>query len=297
MPEASMNKPSRLTVSAAEFTRHFGHLRHSLGDAPVFVTHHGRETHVLISKSRYDDLRGGAAVNDEAWLPQFGQLAETLPQGVIVMDQDSQILTANRPAHVMLARLPGTLLGQQLLEAVPEVRGSPVESYIHRASQSCERQRADLPSPTRPGRWLQLDLYPGTRFTVVLLHDITDEVRLFRLADRDRAAAEALRMHPRVGEVVLSLRGQIESLSAVVTRWLALPEDRVRGVALSDLVPTPSRPAFREALDGVLRGQGPAQFSSELLNNQGETVPVQIALIELRGIYASEGALAILTGP
>lgn len=291
-----MNVQSRLVVTAADFTRHFGQLRHGPGEMPVFVTHHGRETHVLLSAAQYDRLRGGAEtrLDRRGEVPDAMLLAALLPQGVLLLDRDGTIFAANPAAAAMLARDVETLGGRPLAEALPDLDGSALGGCIRRAIDSGEAQRADLPSPTRPGRWLQVDCRPAARATMVMLHDITDEVLRDRLADADRAAAQALRLHDALGEVRLSPRGRIDMVDSVLSGWLGLPAERLAGIALADLVPVRGRPAFRDALDGVLRGEGDAQLRCDLLGNDGQGVAVDIALVELRGLYGSEGALGVL---
>ena len=76
---------------------------------------------------------------------------------------------------------------------------------------------------------------------------------------------------------------------------LKLPEQRLRGIAVADLVPLPRRAMFREQLDQVLGGQGAARIESELLANDGTTVSIVAALVALRGVYGVEGATAVFT--
>ncbi len=291
-----MNIQSKLVVTAAEFTRQFGQLRHGPGDPPIFVTHHGRETHVLMGRAHYDSLRADAPAGERSDpLPAIAGLAGMLPQGVLLLDAGGTIFAANCAAGTMLGHQPEGLAGRPFADALPEIASSPIGGCIRRALDSGEAQCADLPSPARPGRWLQVDCRPAPGHTVVLLHDITEDVLRHRLADRDRAAAQAMRLHGAVGEIALSMRGQVDAADGVVCDWLGLAEDRIHGVALADLMPVPERPALREALDAVLRGHGPTTFAGTLVSNRGEAVAVSIALVELRGVYGSEGAVALLT--
>jgi PAS domain S-box-containing protein len=291
-----MNVQTRLVVTAAEFTRQFGQLRHGPGDMPVFVTHHGRETHVLVGKAHYDALRGGGGGLDRRGTsPDFAELIGSLPQAIVSLDANGVVTSANGVAAALLACDTDALTGRTLDDSLPELMAAALGGYIRRALDSGEPQTADLPSPARPGRWLQVDLRPTARSTLLLMRDITEEVRRHRLADRDHAVAAAARRHGDIGEVTLSMRGQIDAANEAVTDWLGLPEERIRGVALADLIPVRGRAIFREVLDGVLRGHGSTAIDCELLSNRGEAVPVRVALVELRGVYGSEGALGVLT--
>lgn len=287
----------RTIVTSAEFTRQFGLLRQSSGVDPVFVTHHGRETHVLIAASAYHDLVRGSetpAAPNHGPLPAVAEFATWIKQGCIVLDLDGQIVLANQTAQAM-SRCDATMVGQHLYTAIPDLEGSLVQSYVNRAMAGRESCCADLPSIFRTDAWIRLEIYPSATNTTLLFHDITDDVRAQRLADPAGATIDAVIAHGGIGQIRIDVRGRIERVDGWTTALLGLAEDRLKGVAIADLVPRSQRAPFHELVDGVLGGAPAAPFDTGFLANDGTTVAIRGAIRQLSGIYGGEGAVIVLT--
>jgi PAS domain S-box-containing protein len=288
----------RSVVTSAEFTRHFGHVRQSSSVEPVFVTHHGRETHVLLAIETYRDLTSGepqpTSVAQES-LPSSSDLAGWILRGCIILDGDERIVFANPTAHAITARDDGALIGRSLFDAVPEFSESLVRSYVNRATSNREPCIADLPSMFRQDGWLRLEVYPTARNTTLLLHDITEDVRRDRLADPKKVLVDTIDRHGDIGTIRLNVRARIEHVNDACATMLGLPRERLVDIAIHDLVPRAARVAFRDVVDPVLAGGAPAQFDTAVLANDGTIVPVRGTISELRGAYGSEGAVIVLT--
>ncbi|WP_426265457.1 PAS domain-containing protein [Sphingomonas sp. PWP1-2] len=289
----------KLQVTSAELVRQFGNLRHTMGDATVFVTNHGRTTHALLSAAQYEKLianpQSGAGPDDNVLLPTLREFADWVPHGVVSLDTEMGVVMANRVAHAIFDKRDGELVGQNLYDAVPALKGSLAQTYINRAAAGKEVCVADLPSIFRPESWVRLEVYPLARTTTLMFRDITEEMQNHRFADAKRAIVDAITLHGGIGYMRLNVRGQIERVDASMCAMLRLPEDRLLHLGIADLVPVANRITFRERLEQVLRGDGPQRVQTVLLSNDGTPLTVTAAITDLPGIYGNEGAVVIVT--
>jgi PAS domain-containing protein len=287
----------RVVVTSAELTRQFGYLRQSSAATPVFITHHGRETHVLLGIGVYYNLvrDGGASAGGAPHLPTVEDLASWIHQGCIVMDLEGRVIVANGSAHAMTKRSSGTLIGRRFYDAAPELIGSMAQRHIERATTSRTAAALDLPSAFRRDAWIRLSVYPTEHSTTLLFHDITPDVEADMLADPRQAAIEAMRAHAEVGSLRIDVRGRIEQSDEWCARALGVPQARLHEIAIWDLVPRPQRDALRETVSSVLGGADTAAFDTQFLANDGMLVGVRGTMTPLRGAYGAEGAIIVLT--
>ncbi len=285
------------TVSSADFARRFGQLRQMQDDQAIFVTHHGRPTHVLTTVRHYTDLqtpdRGGRGEIDTT--SKFRDLADLLTTGALLIDYDLRILAANPVAHAQLERLDGDLVGHEIFAAAPALRGSLIETYVQRSVASKEPCSAEIPSLFRADTWVRVDIHPFARYVTILFHDITEDMKRHRLADARQSLREAIAVHDGIGYVCLNIRGHIDRVEPTFCDMVRLSEDRLHHVAMADLVPVAHRVRFRETLDHVLSGGGARTIDSAVLSNDGTAVEVRVTIAELRSVYGNEGAIVLLT--
>lgn len=294
---ATKDDPPHPLVSSADFTRKFGQLRQMQDDQAIFVTHHGRATHVLTTVRHYTALKEATGTDrtESRATTTLPELANCLSIGVLLIDYDLRIIAANRVAQVQLDWPNGDPSGRSVFDALPVLRQSLIETYVRRAVASKEPYSADIPSLFREGSWVRAEIHPFAHYVTVLFHDITADMKLHRLADARKSLRDAIAVHDGVCCVCLNSRGHIEQAGSTFCEIVHLPEERLRHVALADLVAVGQRVAFREALDRVLTGEGPCAIDSAILSNEGRAVPMRIAIAELRGSYGSEGAIILMT--
>ncbi|MDE0878685.1 MAG: PAS domain-containing protein [Sphingomonas bacterium] len=265
----------------------------------MFVTHHSRETHVLLSIDAYRDLKNGRSddpdVADARGLPTADDFIRWTHQGCIILDADGIIVRANQVAHAMTSAQDGALIGKSMCDALPALKGSLVETYVNRTMNSREPSFIDLPSTFRPSAWVRLEVYPSADHTTLMFHDITDDVNANRLANPDAATRAALVASGQIGMLKLNVRGQIERADDWCQTLLGLSEDRLKGIEIHDLVPRTLRVAFKEKLDSILGARETIAFETSFLTNTGDIVPVCGGAAELYGTYGSEGAIIVLT--
>lgn len=283
------------SVSAAELVRNFAECREVAAQRTLPVTHHGRTTHVLIGIDAFNRLNGAGRDGPMPDPVMVYALADWLEAGLILCDESRTIQFVNRVAQGM-ARAPAHgMVGSALLDALPALAGSLIETHLRRTETGGEVGTGDIPSPFSDACWLRFRSFPLGPWNALLFHDITGEVRQNRMADETQALRAARRLHGGICFARLSVRGTIDRANDPCCQLVGLAEERLRGVAFADLVPTAERPAFRDTLEAVLRGEGDRATDTRLLTNAGALAPIHASLTQLRGAYGVEGALLLAT--
>ena len=280
-------------VRASEFPRQFGHL--SQTGKTVFVTHHGRETHVLLPIGDYNEFIA-TANGDEQWAALSDQdLADWLPLMLIVTDESGAIVMANRTAHAMARKPKGSLPGCELFEALPALRQTVFENYYNRTVRTREPCSFELPALFGAETWHRAEIFRVPQGIALLARDVTEEIKTSRLADTKKTLIEALTAHGGIGHVWINVRGRIEQVDAVMSELLRLPFERVKNVPVVDLVPIGRRVMLRDIIEDALIQGNAQRFETEFLSNDGSTIPAVGAIKNVRGLYGSEGAVMVVT--
>jgi PAS domain-containing protein len=283
-------------VTAAELVRNFAQWRDVGAREPIIITHHGRETHMLLGIHQYRALaRADRRQSDGGEDARLRDLATSLHQGLILCAADFTVTLANPAALGMAQRRHQQVERLSLWEAFPELRNTLIEAHIRHSLTTGASNAADIPSPFHADNWLHIDSFVFADGVALLIRDINQDVWQHRLADTKGAILRAMEVHGAVAYARLSTRGFIDSMNAGFSTLIGLPEARLRQVPLPDLAEVASRAALREALEGVLRGEGDRRLRAALLTNRGDSVVVDMALVRLQGTYGTEGVIAILT--
>lgn len=283
------------SVAAAELVRNFAHWREVGAREPVMITHHGRQTHVFMALDRFETL-AGREENRPTIRDRTRELGDRIHQGLILCSADLRIDYVNMVALAMTKRWDRQLEGRLLWEALPEFAGTLTEAHIRHSLASGEVSAADTPSPFRRDSWLHFETFPFAGGVALLLRDITADMQSHRLADVKSAILKAMSVHGGTGYVRVSTRGFIEVADETFCRMIGLPEERLSSACLPDLIDLPARPALREQLEQVLRGEGDRRISTRFLTNGGAILEVEAGLAQLRGTYGTEGAVMVVTG-
>jgi hypothetical protein len=282
-------------VTAADFVRHFGQWRQSSHQQPVFVTHHGRDTHVLLEAEQFASFAQHAP--DLVEHEPFGirDVLERVSQAAVLCDDALRVRYANHTALALAHRLGGLSADVALWTLFPDFLGTLAQTYIERVLANHEPYSVDLPSPLRSGGWLRLDAFPIHEGIGFILSDITEDVERNRLGDWRVAMLNTLKHHDGIGWAQLSLRGCIAGIGGTFGKIIALPEDRIIGASILDLVARPQRVAFREALEQVFELGEVAALKTAFLTNVGTILPASVTLGQVRGPYRQEGAIVLVT--
>lgn len=274
-----MIDPAVPSVTAAELVRNFAAVRQHASAAPMMITNHGKQSHVLCSIEHYRALAERPARRGEGQVPlDVAQLAAWIDQGLILIDAAGRILHANAALLALAPYDPARIIGRDIFEAMPEWTGTLAEAYLRRAIGARETALFEMASPFHPQAWLQCRLAPvGDRFAL-LVRDISREVRGVRGAGAGDAMLRALDHNDHVAVVRLSPSGAIEAIHGRFAGFVGLPDSRLIGLRFADLVDSPYRLAAINAIEGVIaRGDGDT-VTVRLLARSGALVPVHIGL-------------------
>ncbi|HEY0594710.1 type II toxin-antitoxin system prevent-host-death family antitoxin [Sphingopyxis sp.] len=293
---ATAREPQR--VSAAEFIRGFANWRLQAARKPVVVTHHGKDAHVLISLDDYrrlDEEGGPDAASAGKLQDSLASLVEWVRDGAIVIDRQWSILSVNPVASDMLERTAAALIGEKLALALPQLNESLLFQRIIRLIDHRERFSGDVPGILRPRQWLHVDLVPLPIGGAILLRDISETMEFFAAGDMRYALATAIDVDGGVGHARLSVRETIDAANDTLTAMVGVDAAAIRRVRFSTLLAIGQRAAFSEALETVFRSGEPVRILSQIVTRDGVALDVTLSIAEIRGAYASEGAVVLVT--
>lgn len=283
------------SVSAAELVRRFGSWQDRVSHGPVFVTHHGRRRLVMLSLPQYRALLADAPREDEGDAAlRLATLLDQLPLCAVAFDGRLHIAEANSAACAHLRQQRAELIGQRLGETALDLSRTLAASHIARAAATGEVAAFDAPSLAYPGSWLRFSIFPYGQGVCCLFRPITAEREARRLARSEDAFTAALAAEGTIGHGRLSPRGTMTEVDETLAKLAGFAPESLRQVRLTDILPLPRRMAASAEIEAVLAGGAPRAFDSALLVNQGGERPVRIALAEMMGEHASEGAVLIV---
>lgn len=274
-----MIDPAAPSVTAAELVRNFAVVRQHASAAPMMITNHGKQSHVLCSIEQYRALAERPMRRGEGQVPlDVAQLAAWIDQGLILIDTGGRILHANAALLALAPYDPARIIGRDIFEAMPEWGGTLAEAYLRRAIGARETALFEMASPFHAATWLQCRLAPVGDRIALLVRDVSREVRGVRGAGAGDAMLRALDRNDHVAVVRLSPSGAIEAIHGRFAALIGLPDSRLIGVRFADLVDASCRLAAINAIEGVIaRGDGDA-VAIQLLARSGALVPVHIGM-------------------
>lgn len=286
-------------VSAAEFVRKFARFRDDSHAEPVFITHHGRETHVLCDVATWRYLTDGTGEASRApkGAPEtamFG-LAEWSDAGVLACDEDLTIVFANRVSHGLAHVAHGSLVGRRLTVALPRISGGIIEAQARQTLVHGEHNLIDIASPFVEGAWLRVQFFLFNGRLVISLRDVSLEVERNLKANINEALMSAIELHGDLSCIHVSVRGTIDRIDGHLPHIMGLTADRLAGIYLTDLIAVADKPRFRDALEDTLRCKGPRKLDVRFLTGRGTLTEAQLAMTPLEGAHGSEGAIVIVT--
>ena len=294
---AAAQEPQR--VSAADFIRSFANWRLQAARKPVVVTHHGKDAHVLISLDDYrrldGDMANEVAAGANRLQASLAGLVESVRDGVILIDRERRIAALNPAASDMLEMPAAAFIGKDMMVALPRLGDSLIVHHITRLLDHRERFSGDVPSLLRPRQWLRVDLVPLPVGGAIVLRDVSDVMENFAADDVRQAILDAIEVEGRIGHARISVRETVEAANATLIDLLGVEHAAIRRVRFSALLAAGRRTAFVEALETVFRSGHPARLASQMVTREGSVVDVILTIAEVRGPYASDGAVVLVT--
>ena len=294
---ATAQEPQR--VSAADFIRGFANWRLQSARKPVVVTHHGKDAHVLISLDDYRRLDGDVArevaAASDILQSSLAGLVESVRDGVILIDRQRRVAALNPAASDMLEIAAAGLIGEELMVALPGLRDSLIFHHVNRLLDHRERFSGDVPGMLRPRQWLHIDLIPLPIGGAIILRDVSDAIKGFAAGDMRQAMLDAVEIDGGIGHARISVRETVEAANVMLTDLLGVDASAIRRVRFSALLAVGQRSAFVEALESVFRSGAPVRIASQMVTRDGSVVDVALTIAEVRGPYASDGAVVLVT--
>lgn len=282
-------------VAAADFVRNFAAVRDRASATPIFVTHHGRDSHVLCSVEAYHRLAARQGGGDDPIGLMTAQLAAWIDQGLILIDRAGTILHANAALVAIADCDPARLTDRNVFSAVPALAGSLAEAYLHRALRTHEAALFEMQSPFHAESWLQCRLAPIGDHLAILLRDITRDVHDVHRLGEQEDVLRALEFNRDVAFVRLSMRAFVEKANRNFGSLIGLAVDRVIGVHFCDLIDAQDRTRMRDELEQVLGDGLGRHVEARLIDGHGDPMLVRMGLAPTRNRYASDGATIIVS--
>ncbi|MBJ7500106.1 MAG: PAS domain-containing protein [Sphingopyxis sp.] len=291
------HEPQR--VSAADFIRGFANWRLQSARKPVVVTHHGKDAHVLISLDDYRrldrEVGNEIAAASDILQASLAALVESIRDGVILIDRQRRVAALNPAASDMFEKPAADLIGEDLAAALPGIGESLIFHHIIRLIDHRERFSGDVPGVFRPRQWLHVDLVPLPIGGAIVLRDVSDAMAGFAAGDMRQAMLGAIEVDGGVGHARISVRETIEAANAMLIDMLGVDAAAIRRVRFSALLAAGQRAAFVDVIESVFRSGDPARIVSQMVARDGSVVDVTLSIVEVRGAYASDGAVILVT--
>ncbi len=158
------------------------------------------------------------------WAQSFFSLAEAIPDGVIVLDTESNVTYANPAVETILGHRPESLVGGSKLDIIPprlrESHLAAIDRYLETGERNIDWSYVELPGQHADGHEVPLGIsfndftMDGERYFVGLFRDITPrktaEAEAVRRLDQQAAIA-------RLGRHALETTSETALLSEAVT--------------------------------------------------------------------------------
>lgn len=273
-------------VTAAELVRNFGVWQSRALQAPVVVTHRGRETH-LLTPYREDTSEGD--MRDLDW----DGLLDEVVEAVVIVDAECRIVRANRAAGAMIAAVQANTQPTPLRDIIPGFGDGMVARYLSRTLRTGEPFAGDVRSPLGKEGWLRIKLVRFGDGAALIFRDVTDELAGFTNSEAIRSTLRSYATLGHVGQARLSVRGMIEDTDANLRERIGAGEEALRRVTFASLIPLRERTRFHEAFENAMRDGTYGPVETELVGRNGESFSARLGLSRVSGPYAVEGAIVV----
>jgi PAS domain-containing protein len=284
------------SVTAAELVRNFAAIRQRTSGAPMMITNHGRQSHVLCTIEQYRALAERPGGESEGRVPlAVAQLAAWIDQGTILIDAGGRIVHANAALLALAPYDPTRIIGRDIFEAMPEWAGTLAEAYLRRALGARETASFEMPTPFLADRWLHCRIGPVGDRLALLLRDITREVRGVREPAGGETMLRALDQNDHVAVVRLSPSGAIEAVHGRFAALVGLPDSRLIGVRFANLVDALDRHAVINAIERVIAGGEGDTVAARLIACSGDLAHVQIGIARAGAGRRSAGVTMVVS--
>ena len=159
---------------------------------------------------------------------------ESVPDGLIVLDANCAFTYANAQAASMFETTPADLIGSNMWQRFPELRGTVVQSAVQRVAQTRVVEHVEHFYASR-NRWLQVRVFPAARGLALLMQDVTEQRRTL---DRLRETTSTLEAVIEGSDDVIFAKdreGHYTMVNGAMLRFLGVSRQEVIGKTIFDL--------------------------------------------------------------
>ncbi|MGA7936379.1 MAG: PAS domain S-box protein [Kovacikia sp.] len=204
---------------------------------------------------------------------QIVNILESITDAFMSLDTQWRFTYLNQRAAQIFQRSQEELLGQQLWEAFPEVRGSTFEREYHRALEFQESITFEEFYPSS-NTWFEVRVFPSGEGLSIFLLDITD---------RRESQAELLEMSTALGNAVegiarLDVNGRYIALNRAYAIALGYQQQEMIGMSWQ-LTFHPEDVVTLETAHQLMLTEGKAEAEVRALRKDGSTFYNEVVMV------------------
>jgi diguanylate cyclase (GGDEF)-like protein/PAS domain S-box-containing protein len=221
----------------------------------------------------------------------LAEVTESLPDAVVVIDAVGGILWVNAAAERIFGRSGPDVIGTNALDVVhPEdkaLAGAALTSIQDKAVGTPIELRVQAGEGWKLVEVVASNLLGRTTVDglILCIRDLTER-RRWEVANDEIGRFRSLVHNAASILMLLEPTGEVESVSAAITRLLGHDQELVEGRPLADFVTERDRPALATALSRAQNGpewrNGPTTVEVEMLRRDGRAVvPFELSIVNL----------------
>ena len=214
---------------------------------------------------------------------ELAALLETLPEAVVVLDEDVTIRWANQAAERMFGFVLADVFEGSALDLVHPDDAEFVLRSLSTVQDKTVGSAIEVRIQAIDGwRLVELVGAPHSDGSVVLcLRDVTQR-RLFEVAHDDEARFRSLVHNAGVVTMLLSPSGIVHSVSGAMTRLTGHDPEHVEGAPLEQILAHPSdRVRLRDALSDTQPGTPTTVVVEMCLFHSDAVAPIELTIVNL----------------
>lgn len=230
------------------------------------------------------------------WL--FAQLDDTLnaiSDGIVSLDADWCYTYVNKNGAEILGREPESLLGKNMWVEFPEEGNAPFYQACHLAMETGQKQA--IQNYYEPwGRWFENQIYPAANGITIYFKDITAQKRAETQVDHRGRIINVI--NDSITQPLFILRveevGQYQyvSVSKSYQKMVGLPEEKIIGNYLHEIIPEPSLSRILEKHRELIETGKPVQWEETVLFKSGK----RTAIVTISPLLNQKGQCTYIVG-